>query len=356
MIYFDYAGGTPICNSVKKILANYYIPKTAFRNNNSNTGEEIIINLKEKLKKIFNANKFNIYIGTSATSISNFLANSINDFNTITSSSLEHHSSFLPWLLKCKNNSKKFIFSDNVDYLPIFNKKSDIFLITYISNITGNCFINEIKKLRIDFPESIIIVDGAQTSGIIPNLDNLNCDAFYFSSQKMYSIPGTGILFVSEKLDLKLQDSLVGGGKNLNDKFETRYKDKLLVGTPNMLSIECLLNTDFEYIDNNDYFSFFYDLGKQLNWELITNLKTKQKSIFSFFPNKLNNLHTHDISSLLLEHNIIIRDGNMCCSKFFNNINNNIIRFSIGKFTTQKEINFLEKILLKKIHKLNNIN
>lgn len=332
MLFLDYAGGF-----FKKLTIEHNF--SAYRNNISFDGEELISNLKDKLKKQFNAENYNVHImNGNITMISNFLSSAIKNIKNISISPLEHHSMFLPWVKKNYN----VVFSDMTDYIPIHSKGFDLYLQTYISNVTGNCYEDTIKNIVDENPNSLIIIDGAQCLGLIPNLNELKCDGFLLSSSKLLSLPGLGILFTSKKLENSLEDYLVGGGKNLNINLDKRYEDYLLLGTPNFPAIFSLNNAELNYHDDKLFESIFYQFENEFNWKLLQNKKIKRKSIYSFITNN----HFHDISSFLLENDIIIRDGNMCCSQFFDRINKKgCLRFSTGLLSTKKEINYLFKIL-----------
>jgi len=55
---------------------------------------------------------------------------------------------------------------------------------TYVSNVTGQCYKDLLIKIRNKYKKSFILVDGSQSCNLDVNISNLNCDFFYFSSHK----------------------------------------------------------------------------------------------------------------------------------------------------------------------------
>lgn len=349
-IYADSAGFT-LLNKFVHFSSGMIIPTP--NRSSANQGDILISDFKLAISKIFNASDYEIILGYSNTDISNKLALSCTlNWQTCIASPLEHHSSYVPWMNQSNLNNKLFSFGTMQDDQIIFENKADIFLINYISNISGKNNHIDIQKLRQSFPSSLIIVDGAQCFGNIPNLNQSSYDIFYFSSQKCTLIEGISVCFIKRNIIHLFPPVNLGGGNimntiNNNIVFQKNYES----GTPSLRSIYSMFNNlnVFKYKDTMRFEKYMVELAKICKWKLIHQNCKRTKSIYSFdtYP-----IHPHDISEFLLTNNIITRAGNLCCSKFFET-NNPVLRLSFGPKNTIKQIIKICQLIITYTQKYN---
>ncbi|QPJ58408.1 aminotransferase class V-fold PLP-dependent enzyme [Candidatus Pinguicoccus supinus] len=155
----------------------------------------------------------NVVLLSGGTEAFNFVQNSFcskflkNNDNVILSI-LEHHSNIIPWiLLSIKLNIKlKFIgictngYLNFLHYIKTVDKHTKFISLVHVSNLLG--LINPIAKfsnissvLNIPF-----LIDGTQY--IIHNRANVlkyKCDFYIFSSHKVMSSFGVGVLYINDK-------------------------------------------------------------------------------------------------------------------------------------------------------------
>jgi selenocysteine lyase/cysteine desulfurase len=132
-------------------------------------------------------------------------------------------------------DEKGVLLYDTVESLIKPNTRA--FVLTHASNVTGNVtrldFFAELKK-RYGVS---LVVDGAQTAGIIPvDVQDYGIDVYCFTGHKGLLGPqGTGGLYLSPKADLKIKPLKVGGsGVHSFDKLHPETMPEALeAGTLN---------------------------------------------------------------------------------------------------------------------------
>ncbi len=383
IIYLDNASTSQkpkiVIKNQTKLYKNYYSSVNRSIHTLSNINSNKIEETRIKISKFINAKSPEEIIFTNNTTESiNFLSYSlskkyISKKNNIIISIIEHHSNITPWFLLSKEmNYEIKILKINkegildINHLKkIIDKNTKIISISHISNVLG--LTNPIKKI-IEIAKNyniITIIDGCQAiSHKKIDVQKIKCDFYLFSSHKMYSPTGTGIIYGKKnKIDnLLLWKS--GGGiiSNINI-YNNNIKNiqfinapwKFESGTPNIESIiglyhaiDYINNINIKYIINYEKKIIQYTLNKlkKIKNIKIYGLNNKQNSIISF---NIKNYHCYDIGMLLNQHGIFIRTGNQCAIPIIKFLNiSGVCRISIAMYTSKKDINtFIYK--LKKI-------
>lgn len=85
------------------------------------------------------------------------------------------------------------IIPNNIDDDP-----RTLFVVSHIHHLYGA--ITDIAKLRTRFPRSKIIVDASQSiSRMVIDVAQLDCDALFFSAQKIGGIGGVGVVYIKDQ-------------------------------------------------------------------------------------------------------------------------------------------------------------
>ncbi len=327
--------------------------------------------VRNKVANFINANNNEIVFTRGTTDSINLLAYSlediINENDEIIISIIEHHSNFVPWQKLCKRKKAKLIVLDvekNGTISPSLlknniNTNTKIVALNHVSNTMGAT--NNIKELSniIHKYNALFIVDGAQAiSNIKIDVKDLEVDFYAFSGHKMYGPTGIGILYGKKQL-LDNMEPISYGGEMIDSVSidNTTYKDtpyKFEAGTM-MISSVLGLGKAIDYINKIgiiNMHNYVVNLRKYLIKQLqnidninIYNEQNEDSSIVLF---NINNIHSHDIGSLLDKYNIIVRAGHHCCEPFMKYlIVDSTVRISLSFYNTKEEIDKLIEILMK---------
>ena len=367
LIYFDNAASTQKPTAVINAIKSYY------ENDHSNVhrgvhslsirATELYEASRKKVTDYINANNSNEIIFTKGTTdsinlVAHSLTNSIKQSDEIVITTMEHHSNIVPWQELCKRTgaSLKIAPIDHNGELMIEElerllcKNTKILALTHTSNTLGT--INPIKEI-ITMAHHLnikVLIDGAQAIGH-QNIDvqDLDCDFYAFSGHKLYGPTGIGVLYGKEDLLNELEPYQFGGEMILKVTFdETTYNSlpyKFEAGTPNMAgaiglekAIGYLESVNLNACVKQEEAVTEYAL-KQLkdfsNIKLIGN-SDNRSSIISF---TIENIHPHDIGTILNQKGIAMRTGHHCTMPLMDFYNiPGTIRASFSFYNTENEV------------------
>ncbi len=322
---------------------------------------------RDKVKTFINAdsNKEIIFV-RGATEGINLVAQSFGR-STITAgdeiiiSEMEHHSNIVPWQLLCEqtgaqlkvipiNDAGELIMEE---YEKLLNKKTRIVAVGHISNALGT--INPIKKM-IDMAHQVgakILIDGAQAAPhTIVDVKTLDCDFYVFSGHKLFGPTGIGVLYGKQQL-LEDMPPYQGGGDMIKmvTLEKTLYNDlpyKFEAGTPHIAGVVGL-GAAIDYIQAiglDDIASYEHELltyaTQQVNAiESVTLVGTanEKTSILSFV---MDEIHPHDIGTIIDHEGIAIRTGHHCAMPVMEHFNlAATARASFAFYNTKAEVDLL---------------
>jgi len=322
---------------------------------------------REKVKTFINAdsNKEIIFVRGATEGINlitqSFGRSMITADDEIIISEMEHHSNIVPWQLLCEhtgaqlkvipiNDAGELIMEE---YEKLLNKKTKIVAIGHISNALGT--INPIKKM-IDMAHQVnakILIDGAQAAPhTAVDVKALDCDFYVFSGHKLFGPTGIGVLYGKQEL-LESMPPYQGGGDMIKmvTLEKTYYNDlpyKFEAGTPHIAGV-IGLGAAIDYIQAiglDDIASYEHELltyaTQQVDAiESVTLVGTaKEKtSILSFV---MDEIHPHDIGTIIDREGIAIRTGHHCAMPVMERFNlAATARASFAFYNTKAEIDLL---------------
>lgn len=300
---------------------------------------------RKKVKEFINAKHSEEIIFTKNTTESlNLIAysygmNFINEGDEIVLAISEHHSNILPWqrVAKEKKANLKYMYlnaNSRISEKEIKEKittRTKIISIAQMSNVLGT--IHPIEQI-IEYGHkmgAIIIVDGAQSVPHMPvDVQYLDVDFFGFSAHKMLGPMGIGVLYGKKELLENMPPYLTGG-----DMIEYVYEQeatfapipyKFEAGTQNVegavglrAAIEYLENIGLNNIQKHEEILVEYALDKMLKLPYIDIQGPidlyMRGGIISF---TLEDIHPHDIASILDTYGIAIRAGHHCAQPLMN--------------------------------------
>jgi len=280
---------------------------------------------------------------------------------------MEHHSNIVPWQLMADQtgavlkvapiNDAGEILLD--EFESLLTEKTKLVSVVHISNSLGT--INPVKKIvqmahDRDIP---VLLDGAQAVPHIPvDVRALDCDFYAFSGHKLFGPTGIGVLYGKEK-HLEAMPPYQGGGDMIRQvSFEkTTYNDlpyKFEAGTPNIAGV-IGLGSAIDYLNSLDFISLqnyeqaLLDFAQRRLAEIpgIRFIGTAQDhaSVISF---ELEDIHPHDIGTILDQEGIAIRTGHHCTMPLMQRFGvAATARASFSFYNTQEEIEVLANSLVK---------
>ncbi len=328
---------------------------------------------RKTVQKFLNAKKSSEIIFTRNTTESlNLVAYSyglsfVKEGDEIVVSILEHHSNLLPWQMvaKAKNATLKFLYCENDGSITeemiqkTITEKTKIVAIAHVSNVIGRENpMNSIIK-RAHRYGAIIVVDAAQSAPHKSiDVQKLDVDFLAFSGHKMLAPMGIGVLYGKEELLEKMPPFLTGGEMiesvtQTNAKFaELPYKFE--AGTGNAGGAIALAEA-IRYMEDKGFSNLQkwedalteYALSKMEQIEGIHILGSKNPEehcgILTF---TLDDVHPHDIASILDFDQIAVRAGHHCAQPLMDYLKvSSTTRASLSFYNTKEEIDaFVESL------------
>ncbi|MFQ5559748.1 MAG: aminotransferase class V-fold PLP-dependent enzyme [Nitrospinota bacterium] len=282
-------------------------------------------------------------------------------------SHMEHHANIIPWqmLVKEKGAVLKVIPVDDTgtllmdEYDQLLTKKTKIVSITHVSNALGTVLpIQEICQ-KAHQEGAIVVVDGAQS---IPHqkidVSQLDCDFFVFSGHKVYGPTGIGVLFGKKELLSGMPPYVTGGDMIKKVTFEeTTFADppsRFEAGTPPITQVlglgkalEFLESIGMEPIIAHEH--MLLENGTRLLNQVpglkIIGTAAEKAGIISFV---VENIHPHDLVTLLSEEGICVRGGHHCAQPVMRRFQvPATARASVGMYNTVEDFEKLTEALIK---------
>ncbi|MDF1818292.1 MAG: cysteine desulfurase [Immundisolibacteraceae bacterium] len=244
---------------------------------------------------------------------------------------MEHHSNIVPWQMVTERTGAqlKVIPINDAgeisldDVRELISDRTKMVAISQLSNALGT--INPVQEV-IEMAHqagALVLVDGAQAIAHIPvDMADLDCDFYAFSGHKIFGPTGTGVLYGKEAL-LEAMPPWQGGGDMIRTvRFEkSTWNDlpyKFEAGTPNIaggiglgVALDYVSGVGLEKIAAHETELLNYasrKLQELPGLKLIGTAKNRA-SIASFV---LDQLHAHDLGTILDSEGIAIRAGHHC--------------------------------------------
>jgi len=246
-------------------------------------------------------------------------------------SAMEHHSNIVPWQLLCEEKGARLtvlpmnrsgeIELDRLEEL--LTPRTRILAITHVSNSLGT--VNPIREIvaRAHARGVPVVVDGAQAVPHGPvDVTEIDCDFYAVSGHKMFGPTGIGALYgKAEHLDA--MPPYQGGGDMIRSvRFEkTTFADipsKFEAGTPHIAGAVGL-GAAVAYLDGLDWTAVAAHEADLLTYATerlatvpgltVVGTARQKASVISF---TLDDVHAHDIGSIVDQYGVAIRTGHHC--------------------------------------------
>jgi len=280
---------------------------------------------------------------------------------------MEHHSNIVPWQMLCEGKGAKLRVAPINDagellleeFDKLLGRRTKVVAVAHVSNALGT--INPLKRMvALAHARGIpVVVDGAQA---VPHLgvdvQDLDADFYAFSGHKMYGPTGIGVLYGKHAL-LDAMPPYQGGGDMISSvTFEKTTYNKLPhkfeAGTPDMAgvaglkaAIDYMNGIGIAKIAGHEHDLLEYateELGALPGVRLIGTAREKA-SVLSFV---LDEVHTHDIGTILDQQGIAVRTGHHCAQPVMERFHiPATVRASFAVYNTKAEIDALVRGIRK---------
>jgi cysteine desulfurase / selenocysteine lyase len=280
-------------------------------------------------------------------------------------SGMEHHSNIVPWQLACEAAGAKLKVIPLTDagelrmdeYGKLLSPKTKLVAVGHVSNALGT--INPVEEIiRLAHAKGVpVLVDGAQA---VPHLavdvQALGCDFYAFSGHKMYGPTGIGVLYGRKEL-LEAMPPWQGGGDMIRSvTFEqTTYNDlpyKFEAGTPDIsgaiglgAAVDFLNGLGLDRVAAHEHDLLVYatkEVAKVPGLRLIGTAPMKA-GVLSFV---LDDVHPHDVGSLVDRDGVAIRTGHHCAQPVMDRYGvPATCRASFAVYNTKADVDALVKSL-----------
>lgn len=274
---------------------------------------------------------------------------------------MEHHANIVPWyLLKEQIGVELKVVPINdrgeldIDaYKKLFSPRTKFVALTHVSNVLGT--INPVKELAAiaHSHEVPILIDGAQGASHLPvDVQAMDCDFYTFSGHKNYGPTGIGVLY-GKKAILEKMPPYHGGGSMIQTvSFEkitfAPLPNKFEAGTPDFVAavglataLHYLQTIGMENIAKRDAELLAYtqpQLQKIPGLRVIGEAKEKV-GVISFV---VNNVHPHDLGTVLDSEGIAVRAGHHCAMPLMERFSvPATLRASFGVYSNEQDADAL---------------
>jgi cysteine desulfurase/selenocysteine lyase len=244
----------------------------------------------------------------------------------------EHHSNLIPWQQVAKQTGAtlKYFPLESDGTLDLekvketITSRTKLVAIQQVSNVLGTVHpIKEISQI-VHQQGGVIVVDGAQSAPHMKvDVQELDVDFFAFSGHKMLGPTGIGVLYGKEKW-LEEMEPIEFGGEMIDfvDLYDASWKElpwKFEGGTPIIAgaiglgaAIDYLESIGMEKIEAHDraLAKFAYEKLSQIDGLTIFGPKGERMGLVTF---NLENVHPHDVATVLDAEGIAVRAGHHCC-------------------------------------------
>jgi cysteine desulfurase/selenocysteine lyase len=284
-------------------------------------------------------------------------------------SAMEHHANIVPWQMLCEEKGARLRVIPMNDagellldeYDALLNERTKFVAVTHVSNALGT--INPVRAI-IDRAHKYgvpVLLDGAQSAPHMPiDVQALDCDFFAFSGHKIYAPTGSGIVYGKAEL-LETMNPFQGGGDMIKTvTFEkTTYADlpnKMEAGTPAIAS-QIGLGAALDYLDTigreaaaaheAELLRYATEKLSAIEGVRIIGTAREKASVLSFV---IDDIHPHDIGTILDQQGIAIRAGHHCAQPVMQRFNiPATARASFAFYNTKEEVDVLASTIEKVI-------
>ena len=274
---------------------------------------------------------------------------------------MEHHSDIVPWQLLAADrgahlrvipiNDRGELILD--EFTKLLGPKTKLVCVTHVSNALGT--INPVRRIvEMAHAQGVpVLVDGAQAVPHVKvDVQALDCDFYSFSGHKIYGPTGIGVLYGKKALLEAMPPYQGGGDMILSVTFEkttyNRLPYKFEAGTPDIAGV-IGLGAALEYVSEigidkigaheHELLDYATAAVSSIPGLKIIGTAKEKAGVLSF---TLENIHPHDIGTILDQEGIAIRTGHHCSQPVMRRFGlDSTARASFAMYNTKQEVDAL---------------
>ncbi|HLD76688.1 MAG TPA: IscS subfamily cysteine desulfurase [Rickettsiales bacterium] len=377
-IYLDYQATTPIDPRVVDKMI--HVMKEDFGNPHSRShsygwkAEELVEIARGQVADLIGANPKEIFFTSGATESNNIAIKGVARFNF----PRKNHIITIATEHKCVINSVRDLEQEGFEasFLAVeknglidlqkleaaINEKTAIVSVMTVNNEIG--VIQPLKEIgEICRKKAVFFhTDAAQAFGKIPlNVDEMNIDLMSISGHKIYGPKGIGAIYIRRKPRVRIKPLFSGGGQERGIRSGTLATPLVVgLGTAAQLAKE-EMTANYTHIKKLS--DKFYDAIMKIP-NVYLNGDRKQR-----FPGNLNFSFAgiEGESMIMAIKDLAVSSGSACTSSSLEpsyvlhalgvseDLAHTSIRFGIGKFTTEEEIDYAIEVIKSKVQKLRDL-
>jgi cysteine desulfurase / selenocysteine lyase len=246
-------------------------------------------------------------------------------------SAMEHHSNIVPWQMLCEEKGAhlKVAPIDDAGEIRLeemerlLSPRTKLVSVGHVSNALGT--VNPVRRIvEMAHARGVpVLVDGAQAAPHLPiDVQALDCDFYAFSGHKAYGPSGIGVLYGKAALLTAMPPWQGGGDMILSVSFEkTTYNHipyKFEAGTPNIAGT-IALGAALDYLEGlgrarvaayeHELLAYGTEALSSVPGLRFIGTAREKAGVISFV---LEDVHPHDIGTVLDHEGIAIRTGHHC--------------------------------------------
>ena len=283
----------------------------------------------------------------------------------------EHHANIVPWQMIAERTGAKLVAApmgsegefDRTAFEALITEHTKVISIPHVSNVLGTVFpVKEIARMARKVG-ALFVVDGCQGVVHMPvDVQDIDCDFYVFSGHKLYGPSGIGVCWGKAEI-LRSMPPFMGGGDMIDDVEIERstFADipaKFEAGTPPIA--ECIgLGAAIDYVQAigmaeihaHEQELIHYGMQRLSEVEGLRFVGTAlgKSGVISF---TLDEVHPHDISTLIDNDGVAIRAGHHCAQPLMKSLGlSSTARASVGLYNTKEDFD----VLVEALHKVNRI-
>jgi len=282
-------------------------------------------------------------------------------------SEMEHHSNIVPWQMLCEEKGARLrvipmddsgeLLLDELDAL--LNERTKLVCVNHVSNALGT--INPVREIaaRAHRAGAVVVVDGAQGAPhLVVDVQDLDCDFYAVSGHKMFAPTGSGVLYGKAEL-LEKMNPFIGGGSMIRSvTFErstyAAIPEKFEAGTPAIAS-QIGLGAAIDYLNGLDraaahayereLLAYATERLSAVEGVRIIGTAREKASVLAFV---IEDIHPHDIGTILDHEGIAIRAGHHCAQPVMQHFKvPATARASFAFYNTREEVDSLVEAVQK---------
>lgn len=276
---------------------------------------------------------------------------------------LEHHANLVPWQLLCEERGARLRVAPIDDrgelrrdeFEALLSERTKLVALTHVSNALGS--VNPVRELvaLAHRAGAVALVDGAQAVPRMPvDVREIGCDFYAFSGHKLYGPSGIGVLYGRLALLDAMPPWQAGGDMIASVSYEkSTFAEppyRFEAGTPDIAGAVGL-GAAIDYVEGlglerialheQDLLAYGTALLSEIPGLRLVGTAPEKTGVLSFV---LDDVHPHDIGTVLDQEGIAIRAGHHCAQPLMERLGvPATARASLGVYNVRSDLDALAR-------------